>query len=203
MPTGHGVKHGGHRTGEACGGKGSSTSWAWLHDFLLGALVRLSVNQVLERVLVWSVSHQQSSGMTLPTLTFLFVATHFCFLWSALLLFVCVGLWGSGWTRLSLCSTATSMESWDSFLRRWRVVFAPWSIQAAREPYPASSARPHYPALPVLRTMQPDVEPVTTATSSTWVPAGPALPHLWTTTWTWTWISLMLRSSKQHFFCTY
>lgn len=112
-----------------------------------------------------------------------------------------VGLQGSGWIRLSPCSTAMSTECWDSFLRRPRVVFAPWSIQPARESYPAWLAhRPHL-VPPVLRITRPVVEPVIMATSSISVPAGPALPHLWTTIWTWTWISLMLRSlSEKHYF---
>lgn len=114
--------------------------------------------------------------------------------------FLSVGLQGSGWLRLSLCSTAMSTASWDSFLRRRRAVFAPWSIQPARESYPASLEHQPYPAPPVLRTTRPDVEPVITATSSISVPADPALPHLWTTIWTWTWISLMLRSLCEKYY---
>lgn len=114
-----------------------------------------------------------------------------------------VGLQGSGWIMLSLCSTATNMECWDSFLRRARVVFAPWSIQPARESYPALLAHQPHLVPPALRTTRPVVEPVIMATSSISVPAGPALPHLWTTIWTWTWICLMLRSlsEKHSFFC--
>lgn len=60
-------------------------------------------------------------------------------------------------------------------------MFALWSIQTARESYPALLAHQPYPAPPVLRTTQPDVEPVIMATSSISVPADPALPRLWTT----------------------
>lgn len=118
--------------------------------------------------------------------------------------FLSVGLQGSGWLKLSLCSTAMSTAFWDSFLRRRRVVFAPWSIQLARESYPASLAHQTYPASPVPRTTRPDVEPVIMATSSISVPADPVLRRLWTTIWTWTWISLMLRSlcEKYYFFST-